>query len=155
MNTINKKKIAEIFEIPNSILKEGYEMKFKNALVNDNLSYRCIHIKCGTLLTISKEEVNKLKNKEPNKNIKYTINKEHSCSNTKINKETNTNGCITDIKLYEKAKTIIDMNSDKPLNWHVKNSIANNINLKKRRLKIYYIQTELINILQMICFKNP
>lgn len=44
------------------------------------------------------------------------------------------------------------MNLDRPLNCHVKNLIENNIKLKKRRLKIYYIQTEPINILQMICF---
>ena len=53
MNTNNKKNKAEILDIPNSILIEGYEMKFKNALVNENLSYRCIHRKCGTLLRIS------------------------------------------------------------------------------------------------------
>ena len=126
---------ADILEIPNSILIEGYEMKFKNTLVNDNLSYRCIHRKCGTLLTISKEEVNKLKNKEQNININYTINKEHSCSITKINKETNANECILDIELYKKEKTILDMNLDKPLNWHVKNLIEYNINLKKKKIQ--------------------
>jgi hypothetical protein len=80
MNTDIKKNKAEILEIPNTILIEGYEMKFKNTLVNDNLSYRCIHRKCRTLLTIlSKQEVNKLKNKEQNININYTINKGHIC----------------------------------------------------------------------------
>ena len=67
-------KKADILEIPNSIIIEGYEMKFKNTLANNNLSYRCIHRTCKTLLTISKEDVRRISIKEENNKIKYSIN---------------------------------------------------------------------------------
>ena len=69
-------------------------MKFKNTLPNDNISYRCIHRTCKTLLT------------EENNNIKYSINKEHTCTASKINKEINSSDCVTDTDLYAKAKQI-------------------------------------------------
>ena len=104
MSDKEKKTKANTLDNPNSICIKGYEMKFKDTLSNDYLSYRCLHRKCGTLLTIFKEELKKLSKEDPNIKIKYTINKEHSCSNTKINKETNIKECITDTQLYKNAK---------------------------------------------------
>ena len=92
-------------------------------MVNDNISYRTIHWTCKTLLTISKEDVRKISKKEENNNIKYSINKEHTCTATKINKEINSSDCVTDTELYAKAKQIIVINLDKLLNWHIKNLI--------------------------------
>ena len=110
-------------------------MKFKNSLANNKYSYRCKHRSCKTLLTISKEEVQKISKKEENQDIKYSINKEHTYSITKINKEIKSQHCIKDTELYKKGKSIIDINLDKPLNWHIKNLIANGINLKKKKIE--------------------
>ena len=113
-------------------------MEFKNTLVNNNLSYRCIHRTCKTLLTISKEDVRKISTKEKNNKIKYClnplrkvknwttiiyfynfrlrdhytrrvqiVNKEHTCTNTKINKESDSSDFATEIELYAKVKQII------------------------------------------------
>ena len=67
-------KKVDILEIPNSIIIENYEMKFKNNSVNNNFSYRCNHLTCKTLLTISKEDVRKISTKEENNKIKYSFN---------------------------------------------------------------------------------
>lgn len=59
----NEKKLtkADMLEVSNPIIIDGYQMKFKNNLVNDNLSYRCIHRTWKTLVTISKENINKIR----------------------------------------------------------------------------------------------
>ena len=133
----NEKKLtkADILEIPNSIIIDGYQMKFKNTLANDNLSYRCIHRTCKTLLTISKEDVRKISIKEEINKIKYSINKEHTCTNTTINKEINSNDCLTDTELYAKAKQLIDLNLDKSLNCHMQNLNENSINIKRKTIE--------------------
>ena len=97
-------------------------MKFKNNLVNNNLSYRCIHRTCKTLLTISKEDVRKISTKEENNKIKYSFNPLRKAENG------------------AKFKQIIDINLDKPLNWHIKNLIENNINIKsKKKIISFYL----------------
>ena len=116
---------AERLNIPNSIIIDGYEYKFKQTLAKDKISYRCKTRSCGTHLTISKEELEKNNNNKDNKTLKYSINKEHSFTKTNINKTVKLEDITTDMEIYKKAKMLIDLNLEKPLNWHIKNLIEN------------------------------
>ena len=132
---LNKMKKADQLNIPNSIIIEGYEYKFKQALAKDNISYRCKNRSCGTHLTISKEELKKFNENKDIKNINFSMNKEHICNKTIINKTAKIEDVSTETEIYKKAKFLIDLNLEKPLNWHIKNLIDNNINLKRKKIE--------------------
>ena len=115
---VEKHNKAEQLNLSNSIIIEGYEFKFKQTLAKNNISYRCKSRSCGTLLTISKDELIKINNKNDIKTLKYSINKEHTCNKTNIIKTSKIEDITTEIEIYAKAKTLIDLNIEKPLNWH-------------------------------------
>ena len=116
-NHLNEIKKSDQLNIPNSIL---YMNKFKQALAKDNISYRCKNCSCGTHLTISKEELNKFKNNKDNKTLYFSINKEHSCNKTIINKNAKIEDITTETEIYKKAKFLIAPNLEKPLNCSLK-----------------------------------
>lgn len=132
---LNKLTKADQLNIPNYIIIEGYEYKFKQALAKDNISYRCKNRSCGTHLTISKEELKKFNDNKDIKNINFSINKEHICNKKIINKTAKIEDISTETEIYKKAKFLIELNLEKPLNWHIKNLIDNNISLKRKKIE--------------------
>ena len=51
----------ESSEVPRQIKIGQYKYAYKKNLKNDKYSYRCIHRKCPVLMTISKNQISKLK----------------------------------------------------------------------------------------------
>ena len=65
-------------------LIDSYKLIFKQKLATDNYSYRCKQRKvCTFIITISKDELDKLLKEESKTNIKYKISgsqKTHTCN---------------------------------------------------------------------------
>ena len=72
-----------------------------------NISYICKNSFCGTYLTISKEELKKFTDNQDIKNINFSINKEHICNKTIINKTAKIEDVSIETEIYKKAKFLM------------------------------------------------
>ena len=141
----------ERFGVPGKLVLDNFQYAFKDLLKNDKLSYRCKSKNCGVLLTISKEELNKLNNNSGIE-IYYDLNKKHICYGI-INKTINVKDIITDH--IEKGRVLINASLDKPLNWHINNLIDYNIKLTVEQIKdILYAEIDKRYQSDNVCLNN-
>ena len=83
---------------------------------------------CTTLLTISKKDLENIKNKNDTI-INPKLNKNHICKGTII-ESTNANKVKKEAELVKLASELISLNTDKTLGWHVQKLDEQNIHLK-------------------------
>ena len=141
----------ERFGVPGKLVLDNFQYAFKDLLKNDKLSYRCRSKNCGVLLTISKEELNKLNNNSGIE-IYYDLNKKHICYGI-INKTINVKDVITDH--IEKGRVLINASLDKPLSWHINNLIDYNIKLTVDQIKdILYAEIDKRYQSDNVCLNN-
>ena len=119
-------------DIPKYIIIKEYKYSFKNELKNGNYSYRCYHRNCKVLITINKENLDKIKN--DNKFEYTTNNKEHSCNLNKPIIE-DINNVNTENEIINLATDLIKNQIDRSLTWHIENLNNNNIFLSKIKIK--------------------
>ena len=74
----DNRKVFEKLGVPKNIIIKEYTYTFKKELKNDIISYRCIHRKCPSLISISKSEIKKLIDNNENNNIKITYTNIHN-----------------------------------------------------------------------------
>ena len=124
------------FDIPKYIIIKEYKYSFKNELKNGNYSYRCYHRNCKVLITINKENLDKIKrNNNLDHKFEYTTNnKEHSCNPTKPIIE-DVNNVSTENETINLATDLIKNQIDRSLTWHIENLNNNNIYLRKIKIK--------------------
>ena len=129
-NTQYKKlKKYEILNIPNEIIIKDHHYDIKKELPGNNFSYRCINrSQCQSLLKISRQDIEKIKNKSE-EDIITKINKPHTYSGSIIEvakgKDVLAKGDY--IKL---ATDLINLNPEKSLGWHIHKFEEQNISIK-------------------------
>jgi hypothetical protein len=127
--------------IPRHIILNNFIYTYKDALKDQKYTYRCKHRTVSKLtIKIDKVIIRKY-NYNLLKDIKFSyINntKEHTCQKLKKDNDIieSNNNSISHNK--ELAKSLKNINIDKPLSFHVLNLEKNNIKLSKIQIKIYY-----------------
>ena len=108
------KSITDLLNMPKEIYINSYSYSFKKKLAGDKFSYRCAYKKfCNTLLTITRTELNDLKNKKHVK-IKPKLSNPHKCEGI-IVEEVNANEVKTEKESIKLASELISLNIDKSL----------------------------------------
>ena len=122
--------------IPKNIIIQNNTYSFKKELLNDNVSYRCIHRKCKAGLKISIANAKKIEDNEGALNtIDFSINGEHTNHPNEKNIVLEGEKVKTEKKLIEMAKILIKQNIQNPLSFHIQNLESNNIKISKIKIK--------------------
>lgn len=109
-------------KIPKQIMIGDFKYTCKNALINDNYSYRCIHRKFPVLMKISKSELIKLNSNTSSQEINVVYINEHNSAhkNMKTVKENSNNINVTKTN-KDLESQLIKGSLNKPLEWHIIN----------------------------------
>jgi hypothetical protein len=140
MTIYNKLKVPGIIKIGD------YYYAFKEQLKsNKNLfTYRCRIFKCRVPIHISKDNLEKIENKNNTENIEYTLLKEHKC---KVEKDNNISEipekCDTEKQIIKNAKDIILANPLAPLSYQ--KTKLNNVNIYLDDSKINHLINKVRN----------
>lgn len=148
-------------DIPGQIQIGKYKYTFKDQSKADaNLfTYRCHKWECKIPINITRENINKINNKNNNDNIEYLIKKDHKCKlidNIKVEKAEN---CNSEKKLLIKAENLIKLNPLKHLSYHINKLNDEKIILSKDQINriiikirnfIYPQDREYIKIINLI-----
>ena len=123
--------------VPKEITIGQYKYTFKKQLKGEKFSYRCFHRKCPVLLTITRNEINKIMNNTSSEGIKIECINDHNMNIHKNIKTDiiNTNEVTLSQTNNNIAETLIISSIDKPLEWHITNLEANHIELTKNQIK--------------------
>ena len=124
-------------DIPKSIQISNFNYSFKEKRANNRYVYRCRTRKCGFLILLDKDNLEKIINKKENESIEFTklSKKEHTCRENKVSIPINEIMTVNEnIKL---AEDLIRKNLEKPEDWHYQNLINNNCQLSKIKIKIF------------------
>ena len=132
---------SERLGIPNRLLIEGYSYSFKDVLKNNRFSYKCRARQCGVLMNIERKELDKLKLNGHNE-IHYILSKEHTCIIKKnedefkpsniLQKEENR---VREKETFNKEKSTVLYNIDKPLSWHAMNMKELNFEMSNEKIR--------------------
>jgi len=132
---------SERLGIPNRLLIEGYRYSFKDVLKNNRFSYKCRARHCGVLMNIERKELDKLKLNGHNE-IHYILSKEHTCI---IKKDENENrpsnilqkeeNRVREKEAFNREKSTVLYNIDKPLSWHVNNMKELNFEMSNEKIR--------------------
>ena len=122
--------------IPKNIIIQNNTFCFKKEIINEYVSYRCIHRKCKAGLKISIENAKKIEDKEGALNtIDFSINGEHTNHPNEKNIIIEGEKIKTENKMIEMAKMLIKQNIQNPLSFHIQNLETNNIKISKIKIK--------------------
>ena len=136
LNIKNKQENTEL-DIPKIINIDNVKYSYKCKLAKKQFSYRCFHRACKVLLTINKENLQKIiYKKDYPKDVEITYktnNKEHSCF--KAIKHTTLLIITTNKEEEEIIISLIKKNLDKSISWHQNNFKNNAIEISFNRIK--------------------
>ena len=132
---------SERLGIPNRLLIDGFRYSFKDVLKNNRFSYKCRARHCGVLMNIERKELDKMK-LTGHIEIHYILSKEHSCIIKKnedeykpsniLQKEENK---VREKETFDKEKSTVLYNIDKPLIWHVYNMKELNFDMSNEKIR--------------------
>ena len=132
---------SERLGIPNRLLIDGYRYSFKDVLKNNRFSYKCRARHCGVLMNIERKELDKLK-LTGHIEIHYILSKEHTCiikKNEDENKPSNIlqkeENRVREREAFNKEKSTVLYNIDKPLTWHVGNMKELNFDMSNEKIR--------------------
>ena len=102
-------------EIPQSIYINSFSYSYKETKKNDEYSYRCKVRKCGVIISIDKNNLEKIIKREPNTKIEYkkVSNRDHICNKNNI--ITSSNNVQSSNHLNDLAENLIRQNLEKSL----------------------------------------
>ena len=145
-NTKNKTKYQQL-DIPGSIKIGVYTYIFKDkSKTNNNIFfYRCQKTNCRITIEISRDNIKKIINKNPNTEIIYKQKNEHKCIIIDNQKTEKIEECNTEDEIINKAKSIININPLKSLSYQQLKLHENNIHLSDNKVKniIYNIRNSI------------
>ena len=106
------KKMYEKLDVPKSGIFGQYTYMFKEQYKSDSnkFSYRCQKYNCRIPINITRDELNKIKDINNKKDIKYMIKKDHVCKKDNLEKIEKAENCLSEKELTDKAKDIIKLN---------------------------------------------
>ena len=132
---------SERLGIPNRLLIDGFRYSFKDVLKNNRFSYKCRARHCGVLMNIERKELDKMK-LTGHIVIHYILSKEHTCIIKKnedeykpsniLQKEENK---MREKETFDKEKSTVLYNIDKPLIWHVYNMKELNFDMSNEKIR--------------------
>ena len=132
---------SERLGIPNRLLIDGFRYSFKDVLKNNRFSYKCRARHCGVLMNIERKELDKMK-LTGHIEIHYILSKEHTCIIKKnedeykpsniLQKEENK---VREKETFDKEKSTVLYNIDKPLIWHVYNMKELNFDMSNEKIR--------------------
>ena len=122
-------------EIPQSIYIDSFSYSYKETKKNGEYSYRCKVRKCGVIISIDKNNLEKIIKGEQNTKIEYkkVSNKDHICNKNNI--ITSSNNVQSSNHLNDLAENLIRQNLEKSLLWHHENLKNNNLNMSQNQIK--------------------
>ena len=134
-NHKDKEQAAYIaYKVPHILIIDGQEFYFKAPpLKNDIYKYRCRKSQCNYYIKISRDEINKFQNKE--KDINYTEFNQHSNHIDKIIKQKSSNNIRKPEEEYKIGLSLIKLNINQGLSFHLTNFENNNINWRKGKIR--------------------
>ena len=135
----------EMLNIPGQIQIGIYKYTYKDQSKADPnvFTYRCQKWDCKIPISINRENINKINNKNNNDTIEYIMKKEHKCKlldNIKVEKIEN---CDSEKELIIRAENLIKLNPFKPASYHM--NILNEQNIILGKEKINRIITKIRN----------
>lgn len=109
--TQHKKKYEKL-DVPKSIIFGQYTYVFKEQFKSDSnkFSYRYQKYNCRIPITITRDELNKIKDTNNKEDTKYMIKKDHVCKKNNLEKIEKADKCLSEKELTDKAKDIIKLN---------------------------------------------
>lgn len=132
--------------LPKNITPDNYTYNFKEALINNNFSYRCSHRRqCKVYIKINGDNLKKIiENKDKNGNLSkiqfcFSGNqKEHTCKgvdNNLVEIDSHHIKNKSQHSIVDLAKKLIMMNIEKKFKFHKDNLRQNNITLTDNQIK--------------------
>ena len=142
-------------KVPGSIKISEYYYVFKEQLKsNENIfTYRCKKFKFRVIMHISRNNLEKIENKNNNEKMEFTLLKDHKCKSEgdKSISEKPEN-CDTDKEIIKKAKEIILANPLSPLSYQKSKLNNSNIFLEDTKINNLITNLEIIFIQKMMNF---
>ena len=131
------KKKYEKLDVPKSKIWGEYTYVFKEQFKSDSnkFSYRCQKYNCHIPITITRDDLNKIKDTNNKEDIKCMIKKARVCKKNNLEKIEKADKCLSEKELTDKAKDIIKLN---PLFSRIKQQKKlhdNNIYLEDKKVK--------------------
>ena len=157
-----KQTVYQKLGVPGSIVIGDYTYTFKEQQKTDHniFTYRCQKYSCRVPINITRDNLNKIINKNNNNNdIEYVLKKEHKCKSENEKKTESINNCDTEEEIIKKAKSIIRLNPLKSLtyqqdklheNYIFLEDVKTNQIIRNIRNMIYPIDAEYLNTINSI-----